>query len=308
MYYEDKKSITLQIPCINLSSSRFSKHLPNLLNALVLRQQQSQQNTRLLRVQEPTGNLGLLGIVARDTSRGNLTVNGTVALNNGDVLILDNVVDSSVKVARDASGAGSCDLLKLASTFQPNRKVNLGKTYYNTLSTLLNSSIKQITVHILIRIEDIHTRNLINPIHINLRLSPRLHRRIEEIRLVGDQNAQVTHLHRLERVHRISLRLGHEEGRVDPVVQDDHRAAVLRVLVRGDCHGLQEVHGSVCGECGGGTHGAYEDDGFAAVDGGVDEEGGFLEGVCAVGDDCAGHGGVVAEDGVQGVGEVEEER
>lgn len=70
---------------------------------------------------------------------------------------------------------------------------------------------------------------------------------------------------------------------------------------------MEKVHGSVCGERSGGPHRADKDDGLPAVDRGVDEEGGFLEGVCAVSDDCTGHGGIVAYELVQGVCEVQEE-
>lgn len=172
---------------------------------------------------------------------------------------------------------------------------------------MFNSTIKHIILHILIRIKDIHPGHLINPTNIRKMLRIRLHSRIEEIRLIRDQRPQIPHLIRLERIHGICLRLGRKECRHNPIVHDHHRATALCVLVRGHSHGLQEVHGSVGGEGGGGPHGADEDDGLVAVDCCIEEEGGFLEGVGAVGYDGAGHGGVGADEVVDGVGGVEEE-
>lgn len=269
-----------------LSSSCLLKHPPNLLNTLLLRQKQSQQNPRLLRVQEPTSNLVLRGIT-RNTRRRHLPVNSPMTLNNRDTLVLDNVINSSVKVTRHTTSPSTSD--------------------HNTLSTVLNSRIQQVSLHILVRVEDVHARDFVDTGDIDLRLSPRLRRWVEEIRLVRDYHAQVAHLHGLEGVDSVCLGLGDEESGGDAVVEHDHCAAVLGVLVCGDGDGLQEVHGAVCGEGCGGTHGADEDNGFSAVNRGVDEEGGFLEGVCAVREHCAGHVGVIADRRLQGVCEVEEE-
>lgn len=269
-----------------LSSSSLLKHPPNLLNTLLLGQQQSQQNPRLLRVQEPTSNLVLRGIT-RNTRRRHLPVNRPMTLNNRDTLVLDNIVNSSVKVTRHTTSPSTSD--------------------NNTLSAVLNSSIQQVRLHILVRVEDVNTGDLVDTGDIDLRLSPRLRRRVEEVRLVGDYHAQVTHLHGLECIDCVCLSLGDEEGGGDAVVENDHCAAVLGVLVYGDGHGLQEIHGAVCGERGGGTHGTHKHNGLSAVNRSVDEEGGFLEGVCAVRYDCAGHVGVIADRRLQGVCEVEEE-
>lgn len=173
---------------------------------------------------------------------------------------------------------------------------------------MLNSTIDQITLHLLIRIQNFNPRHVLDSGNINNILRISLHRRIEEIRLIRDNHAQVPHLKRLERVHGIRLRLCREERRDNPVIHDHHRTALSGLVVRSHGHTLEEVHGPVCGKRSGGTHGADEDDGFPAVDHGVDEEGGFLQCIRAVGDDCTGHGGIVANKRVQGVCEVQEER
>lgn len=183
----------------------------------------------------------------------------------------------------------------------------MGQTYHNTLSTMLDSTIKHITLHILIRIQDIDPRHLVDPTNIRKMLRIRLHSRIKEIRLIRDQRPQIPHLIRLERIHGIRLRLGRKERRHNPIVHDHHRATAFCLFVRSDSHGLQEVHGAVGGEGGGRAHGAHEDDGLIAVDCCVEEEGGFLEGIGAVGYDGAGHRGVSADKVVDGVGDVEEE-
>ena len=173
---------------------------------------------------------------------------------------------------------------------------------------MLNGTIYQITLHLLIRIQNINPRHVLDGRNINNMFRIRLNRRIEEIRLIRNNHADIPHLIRLERVHGIRLRLGGKERRHNPVIHDHHRTALPGLVVCGYGHTLEEVHGSVCGERRGGTHGADEDDGFPAVDRGVDEEGGFLQCICAVGDDCAGHGGIAADKRVQGVCEVQEQR
>ena len=95
------------------SNSSLLKNPSNLLSPLALGQQQPQQNARLLRVQEPTGNLGLL-VVTRDTRSGHLAVDSAMALDNGDVVFSDNVVDCRVEGSRDASCAGTGNLFLLA--------------------------------------------------------------------------------------------------------------------------------------------------------------------------------------------------
>ena len=173
---------------------------------------------------------------------------------------------------------------------------------------MLNSTIDQITLHLLIRIQNFNPRHVLDSGNINNMFRISLHRRIEEIRLIRDNHAQIPHLIRLERVHGIRLRLSREERRHNPVIHDNHRTALSGLVVCSHGHTLEEVHRPVWGKRSGGTHGADEDDGFPAVDHGVDEEGGFLQCIRAVGDDCTGHGGIVANKRVQGVREVQEER
>lgn len=60
----------------------------------------------MLRIQEPTCNLG----VTRKIGRGDLAVDGAMALDDGDVAVGHDVVDGGVEGRRDASCTGAGDL------------------------------------------------------------------------------------------------------------------------------------------------------------------------------------------------------
>lgn len=177
-------------------------------------------------------------------------------------------------------------------------------TYNNTLSTILDSAGKGVGLHILVRIEDIDARNSVDASRVHDVLGIGLYSRVIEVRLVRDNEAKTSLLVSLEGIHGVGVGLGSPESRDDAVVEHDQRTTVLRVFVSGNGDALQEVHGAVCGDGGGGAHGSNEYDGLAAVDGGVEEECGFFEGVGAMGDHGTGHGWVVADLGLEGVGEV----
>lgn len=85
-----------------LSNSGLQEDLTNLLEILLLRQKQTQQNPRLLRVVHATGNLSL-SVIAHDISGGHLAVDGAVRQNNGDIVLLHNLDDSSSEISGDTS-------------------------------------------------------------------------------------------------------------------------------------------------------------------------------------------------------------
>ena len=85
-----------------LSNSGLQEDLTNLLEILLLRQKQTQQNPRLLRVVHATGNLSL-SVIAHDISSRNLAVDGAVRQNNGDVVLLHNLDDSRSEISGDTS-------------------------------------------------------------------------------------------------------------------------------------------------------------------------------------------------------------
>lgn len=180
-------------------------------------------------------------------------------------------------------------------------------THNNTLSTVLDGAGKRIGLHILVRIQDVDTGNSVEVSCVHGVLGISLNGRVVEVRLVGDNEAQASLLISLEGIHGVGVGLGSPEGRHDTVVQHDQGTTVLGVFVRGNSHTLQKVHGTIGGDGGGGTHGSNEDNGLSAVDGSVDEECRFFEGVGAVGDHGAGHRRVVTDLGLQGVGEVQQQ-
>lgn len=181
------------------------------------------------------------------------------------------------------------------------------KTYNNTLGTVLDSAGKRVGRHILVSIEDIDARDSVNVSCVHGVLGIGLHGRVVEVRLVGDNEAKTSLLVGLEGIHGVGVGLGSPESRDDAVVEHDQRTTVLGVFIGGNGHTLQEVHGAVGGDGGGRTHGSNEHDGLAAIHGCVEEERGFFKGVGAVGDHGAGHGWVVADLGLKGVGEVQQQ-
>src|SRR3954462_10545870 len=120
-------------------------------------------------------------------------------------------------------------------------------------------------MHILISIENINTRNRVHTSNINSMLRIRLHSRIIEVRRIGNNSPQTTVLIRLERINGIGISLGSKERRDNPVIQHNKRTTILSILIRGNSHTLQEVHGSVRGYGGGRPHRAHEDNWLAAV-------------------------------------------
>lgn len=60
----------------------------------------------MLRIQEPARNLG----ITREIGRGDLAVDSAMTLDDGDVAVGDDVVDSGVEGGRDASCAGAGNL------------------------------------------------------------------------------------------------------------------------------------------------------------------------------------------------------
>jgi hypothetical protein len=61
----------------NLSNSSLQEYLANLLQTLLLREQQTQQNPRLLRVVHAAGNL-VIGVLTSDISGRHLAVHSAV--------------------------------------------------------------------------------------------------------------------------------------------------------------------------------------------------------------------------------------
>lgn len=85
-----------------LSNSGLQEDLTNLFEILLLRQKQTQQNPRLLRVVHATGNLSL-SVIAHDISSRHLAVDGAVRQNNGDVVLFHNLDDSRSEISGDTS-------------------------------------------------------------------------------------------------------------------------------------------------------------------------------------------------------------
>lgn len=162
-------------------------------------------------------------------------------------------------------------------------------------------------MHIQIGIQNVHTRNSADVPNIHDASPNGQNGRIKEERRIRNNLAQEPHLGRLERIQRIGISLGNIISRRDAVIHHHQRAPIASLGTSCDGDGLEEIIGAISGEGGGGPHGTDNDDRLVAVDGGVEEEGGFLERVGAVGDDRAGHGGVVADDVVDGLGETEED-
>lgn len=93
----------------DLSNGGLQENLTDLLEVLLLRQKQTEQNSGLLRVVHATGNLGL-GVITHDISGRHLTVDSTVRQNNGNVVLLDNVDDGSSETSGNASGTLTSNL------------------------------------------------------------------------------------------------------------------------------------------------------------------------------------------------------
>lgn len=181
------------------------------------------------------------------------------------------------------------------------------QTYHYPLGTALDRVIQHITRHIQIGIQDIHPRNNGDIANIHHVLPRGRRGRVEEERRVGDDLAQVSHLQGLEGIHCIGIGLGDIVSGGDAVVHDDHGAPIACLGTSSHRHGLKEIIRTIRRDGGGGPHGADDDNRLAAVDGGIHEEGRFLKGVRAVGDDCTGHGGIIADDLVDLFGQFDED-
>lgn len=88
------------------SSNNLSKRVPNLLDALLLRQEQTQQNTRMTRAQVPAGNLGLVA------GGRYLAVAGASADDDGDLRGVHDVFDGVAGGGADGSCAGAGELVR----------------------------------------------------------------------------------------------------------------------------------------------------------------------------------------------------
>ena len=198
------------------------------------------------------------------------------------------------------SGLGSI------SAVDPVRALERGWTYDDAFRAVVDGVVERIVLHILVRVEDVDSGDGGDVAHVESGLTGGHDGRVKEVRLVGDDGAEVAHLDGLEGVHGVGVCLGDVVRGHNAVVHDDQRTTVARSGVRGDGHGLEEVERAVGGDGGCGPHGADDDDGLAAVDCSVEEEGRLLERVGAVRDDGAAQGGVVADDLVDGPGHVEQ--
>lgn len=94
----------------DLGNGGLQEYLTDLFGVLFLRQQQTKQNPRLLRIVHPTSNLGPR-IIPHDISSGHLAVNCTVGEHNGKVVLLNNVNNSGSKLSRDPSSTFPSNLL-----------------------------------------------------------------------------------------------------------------------------------------------------------------------------------------------------
>ena len=126
-----------------------------------------------------------------------------------------------------------------------------------------------------------------------------------EADFVAVDEAEVAEVRGAEGFDAEGVSFGNVAGGVDFVVQDEQDALAAGGGGSGSTDGVQEVERPVGADGGGGAHGADEDDGAVVLDGEVEEVGGFLHGVGAVGDDDAGGGGFVGEDAVDAGGEGE---
>lgn len=109
----------------------------------------------------------------------------------------------------------------------------------------------------------------------------------EEIGHLVDEDAELACFGRVKGVEGVCVHFGGVEGGPDAVIEHNHGAAVASGGRAGELDSLIEVQWAVGAEGCGGSHGADDDDGLGGVDGAFKEEGGFLEGVGAVGDNDA---------------------
>ncbi len=106
----------------------------------------------------------------------------------------------------------------------------------------------------------------------------------DELTVVEQADANQAGLRRDEGLDIGGVALGDGAGAVDVVVGDDQHAAALRPLVGGDADGVVDVERTVGAEGRRRSHRAGEHDRLVALDDEVEEVGGLLHRVGAVGD------------------------
>lgn len=121
-----------------LCNSSLHKDTPDLLQSLSFRKQQTKQDTCLLRIEHSTSDLRLL-IFSRDVSRGDLAVDSSMAQDDGDVILGDNVIDSFAEFCRDTSCALSGNLSFISPTNSVSETVGWN-TYHDALCTILDGT------------------------------------------------------------------------------------------------------------------------------------------------------------------------
>lgn len=94
----------------HLSNGSLEEHLPDLLKALLFSQQQPKQNSGLLGIEQSTSNLGLR-VLAGEISSGDFAVHSTVRQHDGDVMLLNNVIDRRTEICGNTTCTLASNLL-----------------------------------------------------------------------------------------------------------------------------------------------------------------------------------------------------